>query len=268
MCCTGHWRRNACCGLQFCNSVENIVQYFEMKRGLFLRQRREWNIVEGIFQPFDVFPQSLECLRIVDNLRCTPLLDVYLRGSVVEEFRPHPGSDLDVYIFTDRNAGHDVYQVVRNALKDVRRPIEAIVQSRDRFMEDTVRVLLGTTRSYCVTGHPFPLVSVPVSVKTARALWTMYAPTRYSNGYPAIRSLIIAKQLFRAVGVVRLIEEGRLSRHLWTCLQWAWEIAPIQVAECYQRIWDNLQNPVWQSVDIKPVVRWLEAKEHVHQLKA
>ena len=133
-------------------------------------------------------------------------------------------------------------------------------------MKDKVRKLLLSTRSYCVTGEPFPDLHIPADIHIARALWKPYNPTKYTDGYIPMRSLIIAKQLFRAVGVVRLMEDMRLSRHLPTCLRWAWEIAPVHVAQCYQTIWDNLQTPHWSSVPVEPVVQWLKNKEHSHGL--
>ena len=229
--------------------------------------QREWNIEGGFFQPFHVYPQNTECIRIVESIRQTPLRDVYLRGSIVEEFRPHRNSDLDLYVLTDCNQGLDIQAILHEALSAFHRPIEAVKMSYEQLNRDIPKLLLVSTRSYPVVGEVFPSVAIPADIHTARALWNQYNPTRYTNGYAPSWSLAVAKQMLRAVGVVRLIEEERLSRHLPTCLQWAWEIAPKSVANSYQQIWNTLQTPYWVSTDINPIVQWLREKEECYGLE-
>ena len=152
---------------------------------------------------------------------------------MVEDFRPHIDSDLDLYVLTDHNQGLDIQGVLHEVLSAFHRPIEAVTMSYEQLIQDIPKLLLVSTRSYSVVGEAFPSVVIPADIHTARALWNQYNPTRYASGYAPRRSLIVAKQLLRAVGVIRLIEEERLSRHLPTCLQWAWELAPKSVANCY-----------------------------------
>ena len=139
--------------------------------------------------------------------------------------------------------------------------------SYEQLIQDIPKLLLVSTRSYSVVGEAFPSVVIPADIHTARALWNQYNPTRYASGYAPRRSLIVAKQLLRSVGVVRLIEEERLSRHLPTCLQWAWELAPKSVANSYQQLWNTLQTPNWESIDIDSIVRWLGEKEELYDLQ-
>ena len=155
---------------------------------------------------------------------------------------------------------------IEEKLSFLNRPIEILCLPQNYFLQDIPRALLGTTRSYPIVGPNFPTVSIKADIHTARAHWNLYNPLKYHSGYRPQKSLIIAKQLFRSVGVIQLIENQRFSRHLPTCLQWAWEIAPLEVAKCYQNMWNNINQQNWDSIDIDSIHTWLKQKENQHQL--
>ena len=228
---------------------------------------REWTIIDGIFQRMDVHPKSILCFDILEALRPLHLDNAFVRGSILEECIPHPKSDIDILVFSDPRDNGNLCQTIRKTLHFTNRTIEVISMPRDLFFKDIPRALLGTTRSFPIVGPVFPTLYIPADIQTARAHWNLYNPLKYQAGYSQRKLLIVAKQLFRAVGVIQLIENQRFSRHLPTCLQWAWEIAPVQVAQCYQHLWVYLNRQPWQYLDLQPVYQWLEQKENQYELR-
>jgi len=230
-------------------------------------QQKEWTIIDNMIQPMEIRPPSFLCIDMIQSIDQLGFEDVYMRGSVTEECIPHPKSDVDIIAFVGRNPYRNIAKEIREALQPFNRPSDVLVMSRVAYMQNRALSLLGCTRSLTVSGRETLLQPVPADMELARALWAQYNPSRYKDGYPPERALIIAKQLFRAVGVIRLIEDNRLSRHLYTCLQWAHEIAPPHVAETYDEMWFNLKRRTWQSVPVEPVVEWLIQKAQTHNLQ-
>ncbi len=230
-------------------------------------QQKEWTIIDNMIQPMEMRPPSFLCIDIMQSIERLGFEEVYIRGSVTEECIPHPKSDVDIIAFLDRNPYRNIRTEIQEALRPFTRPCDVLVTSREAYMQNRALSLLGCTRSLSVSGGDTLLQPVPADMELAKALWTQYNPSRYKDGYPPERALITAKQLFRAIGVIRLIEDNRLSRHLPTCLQWAHEIAPSHVAETYDEMWFNLKRRTWQSVPVEPVVEWLIQKAHTHNLQ-
>ena len=225
----------------------------------------EWRIENGYFQPKLLSAKSYEVHQIIRALQETQLADVFLRGSILEEWMPHPKSDLDIYVFTDQNQGLPISQIIQSALHFVHRPIEIVCMNQSTFLGDIPKALLGSTRSYAIH-NPFPSCQIKADYEAAKAHWLQYRPTRYQTGYPAHKSLVMSKQLFRSIGVIRLIEDQRFSRHLPTCLQWAYEIAPLNVAQNFELLWHNLAQPSWHSINIDPIIEWFKEKEVQYNL--
>ena len=230
-------------------------------------QQKEWTIINNMIQPMDMRPPSFLCLDMMTAIQNLGLEDVYMRGSVTEECIPHPKSDVDIIAFVNRNPNRNIATEIREALQPFNRPNDVLVMSREQYLQNRALSLLGCTRSLLVSGRDTLLRPVPANKELTEALWTQYNPSRYKDGYPPRRALITAKQLFRAIGVIRLIEDGRLSRQLYTCLQWAYEMAPSHVAETYEEMWRNLKRRTWQSVPVEPVVEWLVKKAHTHNIQ-
>ena len=48
-------------------------------------------------------PPSFLCINMIQAIERLGFEDIYMRGSVTEEFIPHPKSDVDIIAFLDRN---------------------------------------------------------------------------------------------------------------------------------------------------------------------
>ena len=132
-----------------------------------------------IFQPFPWFFLSSECQSIISSLQTLQLPDtlLYLRGSIVEELKPHPNADIDLILI-----GSTV------PLPKLERHFYGIldlstffVLHQHKFSHNPIQLLLLSTRSIPVFGPRFPMYQIAADRNMAKKYGNTTVPVHFCN---------------------------------------------------------------------------------------
>ena len=225
----------------------------------------EWTIVDGIFQPVRIRYKNSVWRRIQELIApLRPLfleLDatLYLRGSALEAREPHPKSDIDFILVAERTHWRTIHHLLQDTIRIEKRPVDVYLMDRSQVSSDVLMRLLLHTRSELVAGLRLHLEPVAADFTTAKVHWDTFAihklPDQLISNHEANACMV--KQLLRSIGPIELVNHGRFSRHLPTCLEWIEERAPQNILPYFQQAWyhmGTLQNP---PVVIQPARDWL-----------
>ncbi len=181
-----------------------------------------WSIIDGWVQPgplVDIPPlaQTIQQRIAAENQSDVP---IFLRGSLVEKYNPHPKADIDLIVVTDQKNPPVSFQ----RLSDLGKVIDPQPLSWD--FDCPVLATLLWTRSLQVSGRTIPQQAVFIDSEWILAHWLVHGmnrlpPTIRSQG---LRRVSHAKQLIRCAGLIWYMKEGQFSRDLPICIQWAREI--------------------------------------------
>ena len=225
----------------------------------------QWTIVNGVFQPVRLrYKNSVwrKIQTLIEPLRPLFLeLDatLYLRGSALEAREPHPKSDIDFILVTKRTNWMKIHHLLKDAIQIEKRPVDVYLMERNDIETDVLIRLLIHTRSERIAGPKLQIEPVIADFITAKVHWDTFAIHRLPNELIADHdaNACMVKQLLRAIAPIELLDHGRFSRHLPTCLKWIERRVPQNVAPYFQQAWyhmGSLQNP---PVVIQPARDWL-----------
>lgn len=230
----------------------------------------EWTINKGIFQPVRIRYKNSVWRRIQALIApIRPLFmerdaTLYLRGSALEAREPHPKSDIDFVLVADRQYWMEFHHLLQDTVQVQKRPVDVYLMERSHLPSDLIIRLLLHTRSELVAGPKLTLSPVAADFTTAKVHWDTFAihklPPQLISNHEANACMV--KQLLRAIAPVELVEHGRFSRDLPTCLEWIEERAPQNIVPFFQQAWyhmGTLQNP---PVLIQPARDWLLKSWH------
>lgn len=224
-----------------------------------------WNIENGWIIPV-AFPsdtaltKQIRHIIIRDNKTDVP---IFLRGSMIEQVRPHPNADIDLLVVS-----HDKNPAISfRGLAHLNRFIDP--QRIDPSLRDTVLTTLLWTRSIQLVGTPIAPKPVPITKDWIFAHWLRHGTNRLPNRLisQALRRVAETKQLIRTVGLIWLMKEGKFSRDLNTCVQWAKNINKVAGAELEEML-HNLAHPPYPPREITNIKGWLQMQfyEHWHAI--
>lgn len=181
-------------------------------------------------QSVPTVPRSEVGRRLVDRLSSADPVagTLYLRGSCLEEERPHPRADIDLVLVSESPERYGDARRLWASLRDLDRPVDILPLSPAELLASRPVSLLVGYRSLRVSGEPIAMPALRVDRPFVLEHWRLYAPLlvpRWLAG-PQHARVCMVKQLVRSVGILRLMQEGEFSRDLELCAQWAEEAAP------------------------------------------
>ena len=218
-----------------------------------------WPMRDGLLQPIDwsCVPRSELSTEIVECLRGCPVenASLLLRGSILEQARPHPGADVDIMILTEdrRKASADL-----SALSAFGRPVDAILVEHGSRAPDPVLWAAACTRALYVAGTPHRSRPITLNRQLLVDHWLKYGAFSLPSilRSQGLRRLAEVKQVIRSIGLVHGLERQRFSRDLPTCLDWSEEEAPALVEEAAM-LFDTVQHDPSPDFDISGIQGWL-----------
>ena len=229
------------------------------------KEKMAWTIENGYFKPVPIRYKNhvwREVRRLLPPIHdmCMELdATLYLRGSTLEARDPHPLSDIDFVLVSKREHWMCLHQLIRNIMDIERRPVDLYLMQPCDIETDILMRLLLHTRSEYLVGPKRNIQPVKADFHTAKVHWDKFAvwkvPDALISNHEANACMV--KQLLRSIGPIELVNHGRFSRHLPTCLKWVEERAPKNIISHFQQAWYNmgsLQNP---PVVIQPARDWL-----------
>ena len=202
-------------------------------------------------------PRSAEACQIIDILRrdAPSTVSVMLRGSMLEQRRPHPGADIDLIIA----APAGLHALSLRGLAPLGRPVDCIwLQPGAPTMAQTVFSVLAHTRSVHVCGPRLPQHPELVDRTFVMDHWLQYAPfqlPRILNSQGAVR-VSQTKQLLRSIGLVHFLGSNTYSRDLPTCCRLAHQEGP-EVGAAAVSLFAALSQTPAPPIDIHPLISWL-----------
>jgi hypothetical protein len=225
----------------------------------------QWEIEDGLFKPIAMRFKNSVWRKIQASIhpirdRCDEIgATVYLRGSALEAREPHPKSDIDFVLVAERQYWMELQCLLKNTVQIERRPVDVYLMEREHVSSDVLMRLLLHTRSERVAGLKLELSPVAADFTTAKVHWDTFAvhklPDQLISNYEANACMV--KQLLRSIGPIDLVNYGRFTRDLSTCLDWIEERAPQNIIPYFQMAWyhmGTLQDP---PVVILPARDWL-----------
>lgn len=196
-----------------------------------------WNVIDGWIQPIPVVhvPPIVEEIknRITnENSGDTP---IFLRGSLIEQYNPHPKADIDIIVVTDQKNPPVSFQ----SLSNLGRVVDPLPLSWN--FDNQVLATLMWTRSLQLTGEPIIQQKVFIDSEWILAHWLIHGinrlpPIIHSQG---LRRVSHAKQLIRCVGLIWYMKNGQFSRDLPICIRWALQIDPT-LGQALQSLFETL----------------------------
>jgi hypothetical protein len=222
---------------------------------------QSWPISDGCFvrQSIPELPRSEVGRRLVDRLTSTDPVPgtLFLRGSCLEEAKPHPRADIDLVLVSQSPERHRDARRLWAALRDLGRPVDILPLSpADLLASRPVSLLVGY-RSLRVTGKPIAMPALRVDRCFVLEHWRLYAPLlipRWLTG-PEYARVCVVKQLVRSVAILRLMQEEEFSRDLELCTQWA-EAAEPGPGRVFRRALTSLAR-VDEKMDLTLARSWL-----------
>lgn len=225
----------------------------------------EWHIEHGFFQPVRIrFKNSVwrEIQRKISAIR--PIFDdydatLYLRGSALEAREPHPKSDIDFVLVAERPYWRELHRLLHDTIQIERRPVDIYLMESSQIESNLLMRLLLHTRSERIAGPALPMAPVRADFATAKAHWDMFSVQKLPSALISNHetNACMVKQLLRSIGPIELVNHGRFSRHLPTCVRWIEERAPQNIVPYFQQAWNHIgtrQNP---PLPIQPAKDWL-----------
>jgi hypothetical protein len=183
-----------------------------------------WPTEHGLFLPFQPPPErfSAETLAVIERLRSVEVRGtIFLRGSLVEVRRPFAGSDVDLLLILEDGAPIPWLGSLST------RPLDVKLLSRRRLDRDLVQRALVTHRAVLVQGPHPNLQPVAANDEFAWRQWLACLPVGLPSEIDSRDALAIQvfKSATRAFGVLSLLLEGRYTRDIDACLDFAEGIA-------------------------------------------
>jgi len=184
-----------------------------------------WPTEGGFFLSFPVSraqlgPEASALARRLEALRLPG--SVFLRGSVVESSVPFAGSDVDVLLLSDGDFRSSAFDGLSARMLDLK-PL-----TRKRLRRDLVQHALVAHRALRVSGPDPALEPVACDEEFAWRHWLAYFPA----GLPARidssdrYALYHFKCAARSFGVLSLLRDGRYTRDVDACMDFADAISP------------------------------------------
>ena len=203
---------------------------------------------------------SKKTRQILEFLQTHPIehAQVFIRGGLLEQKRPHPQSDLDVTILIDTNSGVDYDW---NELDRFGHPLDVkVISPRDIT---SVQSLLIHTRSLQVSGEPFQQRPFTITDRLWQDLWYLYGvsnlPSRLtSRGYLRV---VAVKQIFRSVAILHAMDTNEFTRDLYIALGWSKEYS-IELYHRLEEIYISLHRGDYKEFDIGSIQKWLKKQYH------
>ncbi len=224
-----------------------------------------WKYKEGYFLPVDwsVINLSNEAEKIIVALQNSPVQNasVLLRGSIIEQSKPHFAADIDILILTEN-------------LRKLRFDFSALTKF-GRFLDivcidisnerDEVLYTLARTRSIHICGNKFSNGKIKVSKQLLVDHWLKYAPFRLPNILSSVknRRLSEVKQIIRSVGIIYFLKYNKFSRDIRTCINWA-KIESKEIGEEVEQLFKTVSSNKQTTFDIRKIKAWLKFNFYSH----
>ena len=218
-----------------------------------------WKYKDGCFLPVDwsVINLSNEAEKIIVALQKSPVQNasVLLRGSILEQSKPHFAADIDILILTEN-------------LKKMRFNF-SVLNKFGRFLDivcidisnerDEVLYTLAKTRSLHICGNKFSNGKIKVSKQLLVDHWLKYAPFRLPNILSSVKSrrLSEVKQIIRTVGVIYFLKYNKFSRDIRTCINWAKDESK-EMGEEIEELFKTVSANEPTNFDIRKIKAWLK----------
>lgn len=218
-----------------------------------------WTTKDGYFQKIDtpLTPSCILAREIAENLKLSPDVSLYLRGSVLEENRPHPSADLDLVLVHGACRPHGrALEEVRDRFKSMAPEVDLSVVSMPELAFSAPHRLLLETRASLLSGPQKCFDRVASDRCAMEAHLEIYAPSFPPDTFVASKRsrVSVLKNLTRCFGVFRFTDGGGFTRDIATCLSYA--------AALDKNVAGFLVN-AWRFVDEKVPLRLAPIKEFI-----
>jgi len=156
-----------------------------------------------------------------------PQLELYLRGSILEQPKPHPQADIDIVLLCPRSTYSQHQTHLRDILKATGRLLDLRFFDPAEGFSSWESMLLGC-RSHPISHTKRRFDMIPSTLDVHRELWhnaqLSSLPDRLPP--PGIPRVHMVKRLLRSIGILWLCQNQEFSRDLVRCLAWSKEILP------------------------------------------
>jgi hypothetical protein len=183
-----------------------------------------WLISNEFFERANISPNDLCRQASLLLSEFDSELSFYIRGSLVEESDPHPQADLDLIAVCDsRWRSRGLAPQVVERLSVLGKAVDLQLVDLPLLSVHIPQRLLLCCRGLHIAGRTFKIPPVRFDRAMVDAHWQVYNPEFAPDVMEhSPRSRVCAmKNLTRCVGLIMLTNEGRFTRHIQTCVDYA-----------------------------------------------
>ena len=217
-----------------------------------------WKEEDGLFIPEDwtqiQFSSSVQrTIRTLQEHIITKDVPVFVRGSLIEELNPHPKSDLDILYIAPQTSPLVFHPNIRSEFS---RTLDINPYHPDALEPRRYLVPLIHIRSMQISGPKFARTSIEISDTFAEDLWEQYRVESMSSNLrkTGIERVMKLKHLFRALGLLSLMDGDGFTRDINACLEWLHK-KNSKLTEYGQQLW--MERTSSHPLYIAPIRDWI-----------
>jgi hypothetical protein len=172
------------------------------------------------------FPENLNSIQSEFGNKINTLLgevnnglQIFMRGSYLEELQPFVRADLDLFIVYDESCKLETVK----ALLPVGYDYDVKLLKKGKIDVDFVYSCLLNCRSIQISGQPFIRQAIAANKEFALQHWVKYCPSILPNELNSSQknSIIYFKLLVRCFGVLSFLKYKMFTRNISECLIFA-----------------------------------------------
>jgi hypothetical protein len=220
---------------------------------------RYWKINDGYFiYPDHLFTVQSDIGQQLCNYfeNCDTDLQVFLRGSMLEEVNPFEKSDIDLIILYDKP----------EQLLDLRIPsfgehiLDLKLIPKNSTKSDYVYNALLNCRSLQIKGEPIERKTLAADKKFAWEHWISYCPALIPNQIDTVdnRAVMQFKWLSRCFGVLSYLKDKMFTRDISECLRIA-RVEHVVSSEIMLELKQNLEKNQRCVSNVREVKKFLHS---------
>lgn len=206
-----------------------------------------WSTHEGYFKSFDIknTPLYNEISDKIASISLPASSSLYMRGSIVEEFKPHPKSDVDIILIQSSEKSQEIIKILHSELSYLNRPIEIHPMTMNEINSNPTFELLLHTRAKHLSGLKIDFNPILANFETMSSHYNTYRAYMINDILVGNEQQRVCelKQITRSFGIVNFLLLGEFSRDIYTCIQWAKRIDK-KAGELLELFWLQLNERV------------------------
>ena len=162
-----------------------------------------------------------------DYAKDHPKIELYLRGSILEQAQPHPEADIDVVLLCPRRTCSQHQKNLRDILDSTGRMLDLRFFDPLEGFTSWDSILLGC-RAHPIIHTERRFEKVLCSLDVYQELWknAQLSSLPHRLPPPGIPRVHIVKRLIRCIGILWLCQNQEFSRDLVRCLEWSKDLLP------------------------------------------